>query len=236
MQKINFEFNHHKFVASLPDLAAQSVWTEIYKEREYEAAEQVIRDAVEPVIDVGAHIGLFDLYVRSLNTNVPIFALEPEIDNFALLNKNIEDNNLKKIKCFPVALGGRSGETRLMVSVDSHNHRLLDVPSDEVMTEKEPITQVVKIISLRDFLDQHKIKMVSLLKMDIEGGEYDVFSACMPNDFARLGTVILEYHNYAGFNYKELENQFRINGFGVQIFPSKFDKKMGFIFARNKRI
>ena len=72
--------------------------------------------------------------------------------------------------------------------------------------------------------------------MDIEGGEYEVISACMPADFARFKTIIMEYHNYSGFNYKEIENQFRENGFGVQIFPSKFDKKMGFIFAKTKRI
>jgi hypothetical protein len=46
----------------------------------------------------------------------------------------------------------------------------------------------------------------------------------------------MEYHNYSGLNYKSIEIQLRENGFGVQIFPSKFDKKMGFIFAKNKRI
>jgi hypothetical protein len=97
-------------------------------------------------------------------------------------------------------------------------------------------TQSVQIHSLRDFLDNEKIKIVSLLKMDIEGGEYGVFSACMPADFARIKTVIMEYHNYSGSHYKEIETQLRENGFGVQIFPSKFDKKMGFIFAKNKRI
>ena len=238
MNKITFNFNSRELQATLPDSAAQSVWAEIFKEREYKTAEEIIKGAVNPIVDVGAHVGLFSLYIRALNDSAPIYALEPEIDNFNLLNNNIKDNKLKKIKTFQVALGGREGESHLLVSVDSHNHRLVDAPSDELIEhlDEQPVTQIVKMHALRDFLNKQNIDKVSLLKMDIEGGEYDVFSACMPEDFARVGVVIMEYHNYAGLNYKQIEAQLRANGFGVQIFPSKFDKKMGFIFARNKRI
>ena len=34
---------------------------------------------------------------------------------------------------------------------------------------------------------------------------------------------------------REIEEKLRTNGFTVQVFPSKFDKTMGFIFAHNKR-
>ena len=238
MNKIKFKFNSVDLTASLPDEAAQSVWAEIFKEREYKICEEIVRDATDPVVDVGAHVGLFALYTRALSSKVSIFALEPETDNFAMLNANIKDNKLTKIKTLQIALGNRTGETHLLVSLDSHNHRVVNAPSDEFIEEKDiqPLTEIVKTFTLRDFLDKQKIEKVSLLKMDIEGGEYDVFSACLPEDFARIGNIIMEYHNYGGLNYKEIEIQLRINGFGVQIFPSKFDKKMGFIFARNKRI
>lgn len=237
MNKLQFDFNHQNFSVTLPDEAARSVWAEIFKEREYKAAETTIISAQEPIVDVGAHIGLFVLYARALNSNVPIYALEPELENFKLLNKNIKENKLSQIKTFQVALGGNSEEVELVLSQDSHNHRLVTAPNPDFIEEKEGILkQVVKMHSLRAFFDQENIKIASLLKMDIEGGEYDVFSACLPGDFARLRAVIMEYHNYSGLNYKAIEVQLRENGFGVRIFPSKFDKKMGFIFAKNKRI
>lgn len=236
MNKINFKFNSCNLKATLPDEAAQSVWAEIFKEREYKIAEQIISTATEPILDVGAHVGLFVLYSRSLNKKVPIFAIEPENKNFELLNQNIKDNKFTKVKTFQVALGGRTTQTSLLVSPDSHNHHLIGAPIANGQVDEKEIEQTIKMHSLRDFLDQEKIKRVSLVKMDIEGGEYDVFSACMPEDFARLNAVVMEYHNYAGLNYKEIESQLRGNGFGVQIFPSKFDKTMGFIFANNKRI
>ncbi len=238
MNKLNFKFNFHDFSVSLPDEASQSVWAEIFKEREYKAADSTIAQAVEPIVDVGAHIGLFSLYVRALNSNVSIIALEPEDVNYGLLQQNIKDNKLTKIKTLQIALGGRSELGKLIITADSHNHRLENSPVVTIPKNEEEIqtNQSVKILSLRDFLNQEKIKKSSLLKMDIEGGEYDVFSACMPADFARIKNIIMEYHNYGGFNYKEIENQLRENGFGVQVFPSKFDKKMGFIFAKNKRV
>ncbi len=238
MKKINFKFNSHNLFATLSDEASQSVWAEVFKEREYKAAEPTIVQATDPIVDVGAHIGLFSLYVRALNADVKIVALEPEEANFELLQKNIKDNKLTKIKNLQIALGGRSETGNLVISSDSHNHRLEHAPASTTQEAKQEKanTQIAQIHSLRDFLDQEKIKKVSLLKLDIEGGEYDIFSACMPADFARIKNIIMEYHNYGGFNYKEIENQLRENGFGVQIFPSKFDKKMGFIFAKNKRI
>lgn len=238
MTKKEFEFNQQTFSAVLPDDASESVWAEIFKEREYKAAELVIGNAVEPILDIGAHVGLFEIYVRSLNKTVPIFAIEPEDTNFKTLQSNIEQNKLTKIKTFKMALGSRSESGRLVVSSDSHNHRLESAPlSGEPIDEGDTQeNQPVEVLSLRDFLDKEKIQTISLLKMDIEGGEYDVFSACMPADFARIKYVIMEYHNYGGLHYKSLETQLRENGFGVQIFPSKFDKRMGFIFARNKRV
>jgi len=238
MNKINFKFNLHSFAVTLPDEASKSVLAEIFKEQEYKAAETVIIEATEPVVDVGAHVGLFVLYVRALNHFVPVYALEPEETNFKILQQNIKENKLTKIKSLQIALGGRTEQGNLLLSPDSHNHRLETAPDSGELEkgQEEPTNQLVKIHSLRDFLDQERIKIISLLKMDIEGGEYDVFSACMPADFARIKNVIMEYHNYGGLNYKEIEIQLRENGFGVQIFPSKFDKKMGFIFGKNKRI
>ena len=109
--------------------------------------------------------------------------------------------------------------------------------------------QKIKILSLKDLLDQNKIKKVSLLKMDIEGGEYEIFKNIEHKTLDRIENIILEYHlgseqvgrlaseqvgEQVKYDEKFLENILRENKFSVQIFPSQFDKSMGFIFARNK--
>ena len=94
--------------------------------------------------------------------------------------------------------------------------------------------------------------------MDIEGGEYEVFDGMSDDDFAMVNFIILEYHNgyeargkdardlsrangqytsqYMGIRHKDIVEKLRANGFGVQVFPSHFDKTMGFVWANNKRI
>jgi hypothetical protein len=71
--------------------------------------------------------------------------------------------------------------------------------------------------------------------MDIEGGEYEIFENLSAEDLGKVKNIILEYHNYRGRNYKEIENILRKSGFDAQVFPSGFEKNLGFLLARNKR-
>ncbi len=71
--------------------------------------------------------------------------------------------------------------------------------------------------------------------MDIEGAEYEILESFLSTDWARIKNIILEYHEQNGRTRGEIEKLLRENGFGVQIFPSKFDKSMGFVWANNKR-
>ena len=66
--------------------------------------------------------------------------------------------------------------------------------------------------------------------MDIEGAEEEIIHSLTPSDYAKIEAIIMEYHN--PHTAKKLESILRENRFKVQIFPSRFDKKMGFLFAR----
>jgi len=213
-----------------PD-ADESVVAEIFDWREYRAVEEIIKTSALPLLDVGAHIGIFSLYAAALNPALRIYALEPEDDNFALLKNNIAANGIKNIKVFKNALAGKSGKRELILEPDSINHHL----SPEEGAGENAGRLKVQAFSAGEFFAGNDILGIGLMKMDIEGGEYEVFEGMAPGDFAKVGNVILEYHNYNGRHYKELEKLLRQQGFSVQIFPSKFEKDMGFLLARNKR-
>lgn len=218
----NWQFN-------LRDEADQSVFNEIFKLHEYRRADEAIQNAKDPIVDVGAHAGFFVMHARSLNKQVKIFAIEPEPENIKALQKHLKENKISKVEIVEAALALESGSRQLVVAPDSHNHRLgLDF-------ERIPGSLQVKAVSFADFLKQNKIKKISLLKMDIEGGEYEVFDGISEKDLSVVNYIILEYHE-SREKSKEIEEKLRASGFGVQIFPSKFDKTMGFIFANNKRI
>lgn len=228
------EFHKRKFEIRLRPDADESVVAEIFQWREYKAAEEIIRKSSLPILDVGAHIGIFSLYVRALNDAVKIYALEPEKINFALLLKNISVNKLENVKACKVALAGRSGVRELALEPDSINHHILPIDAKD-LTEGVR-TEKVSALSFADFLVMNHISAVGLMKMDIEAGEYEIFENLAEEDFTCIYNIFLEYHDYDGRSYREIETILREHGFGVQNFPSQFEHNMGFLLARNKRL
>lgn len=226
-QTITFE--NKKITLTVRDDADQSVIAEIFKLREYRRAEEKIRSATSAIIDVGAHAGFFSLYTRALNSTVPIFALEPEPNNLIGLQKNISQNEAAGITVVPKALTSATGRVDLIITNDNHNHYVARPFKDDGKKIRVAST------SLADLCTNHAIEKINLLKMDIEGGEYLVFDTLQAADFAKIEAVILEYHNTKSKNYKSIEQNLREHGFSVEIFPSKFDKTMGFLWALNKK-
>lgn len=232
MQERNFIFNHRNLKAYLRDEADESVFAEIFKLREYRVAEDIIRSAIDPIIDIGAHSGLFTLYARALNPTARLVAVEPEANNLSLLKQHLAENQVSEVEIVGGALAEKTGKRKLLISSDTHNHRLID--SDMSVTGAD--VQIVPAYSLKDLFKKFSITRASLIKMDIEGGEYEVIEGMKAEDYKIFDALVMEYHDSFEHSHQEVENTLRENGFGAQIFPSKFDKKMGFIFAKNKRL
>ncbi len=231
MNFINVKSNGKNYRLPIRDDADASVAAEIFKEREYRLAEPIIALASGPVLDIGAHAGFFTLYARSLNSSVKIFAVEPEPNNFELLKKTLAENNIENVEVVKAALSSKTGNRKLKITVDSHNHRLLSPGESEVSGESIS----VYTYSLSDLMKKCIINNVSLLKLDIEEGEYEAFESITADNLQKIGAIIMEYHLRGGRKLEKIEIKLRESKFGVQVFPSRFDKTMGFLFAKSKR-
>lgn len=225
------KFNNQKFRVDLKDEVDQSIANEIFKYREYKSAEGFIQKTTKPILDVGAHMGLFSIYVRALNSDVEIIALEPEPDNFRRLIKTVEENNMEDIMVEPFALDVGTGGGKLVLSHDSQNHYLLR--DDDA--KGVPVINV-KTISLGDLCNKYSINKIGLLKLDIEGGEFDLLNNWTQEDFELIDALIMEYHDTSVREHQDLVDLLQQNKFGVQVFPSQFEKSMGFILAKRKPI
>ncbi len=234
MQKLNLNTGEYNWQVHLRDETDQSVYNEIFKLREYRAAEDAIKNAKHAIVDVGAHAGFFSMYSRFLNKKVKIFAIEPEPNNLKSIKQHLTKNKILGVKVIAGAIASQTEKRQLILSADNHNHHLAEPAFRSGEDEEKTIT--VQAWSFADFCKQNKIKKISLLKMDIEGGEYELFDGMSASDFAMVNYVILEYHTSNKLvSYKQIEEKLRENGFGAQVFPSRFDKTMGFIWANNKR-
>ncbi len=227
MKTTTYTINNQNISVKLRDEADQSVAAEIFKLREYRLAEEIIASTTLPIVDVGAHSGMFTLYARALNKAARIIAIEPEPENLKLFEEHLKDNSVVNVKVIAGALAGTIGKRQLEVSPDSHNHKLTFALDDE------------NTLTVQAYDWEHLLKLcpdgIGLMKMDIEGGEYEVFLAAKTDELAQIQALVMEYHDLPDEKHGIIEQILRENGFGVQTFPSKFDKTMGFLWATNKK-
>lgn len=116
------------------------------------------------VLDIGANIGYFTLlFAGAVSSEGKVIAIEPDVDNFQLLQRNIALNKLTdRVKTYSLALGSQANSARLYHS-DSNNgmHRLY--PSVCCTLDSTEVSVVVG-----DSLD---LVPLDFIKIDIEGYE-----------------------------------------------------------------
>ena len=228
MQK-DFIFKGKKIRVELSSDADVSVFNEIFIEKEYRLVEQVIEKSNAAIIDIGAHIGLFSIYASFLNGDIKILAFEPDENNFSLMKENISLNHLKNVTMKSSAVAGKTGERILYVGQDSHNHSLLKLPG--VLKEKKVYaTDMNKIFSKN--LREMGVSNCDLVKMDCEGAEFEILPSLSSEIFSSIGSFFIEYHKFQEeWREEDLSNILRKHNFRVQIFPSRYDGRMGLIWA-----
>ncbi|MBI5753899.1 FkbM family methyltransferase [Candidatus Peregrinibacteria bacterium] len=210
--------------------AEESVFNEIFQEREYKILESVIAKAKSPIIDIGAHVGMFSVYCAVLNPKMQIFAYEPDEANFAAMKENLKLNGVKNVTMKNVAVGAEIGQRILYVSKDSHNHSLLGAEAAGDFSGEE---KMVNVVTLERILEQNRLASVGLVKMDCEGAEFEILENLSDEVFDVVENFYVECHRYTyEMNPSKLQEIFKKYGFKVDIWSNHYDKRMGFIWAR----
>jgi FkbM family methyltransferase len=185
---------------------------EIFMDECYLAGLERVISPGATIIDIGANAGYFTLFAAAKFDDSKIFSFEPIPVNYAQLERNRNLNSTKKIKCFPQAVAGVSGEISLTFDAGDSFTTSASLFSHG-RTQDE--TFKVPCVSLRDVMDQNSIEKCDLLKMDCEGAEYDIFYNCPGEYLQRIDQIAMEVHRgeKENQNIESLEAFFRSNSF-----------------------
>ena len=170
---------------------------------------------VEPsdlvILDIGANVGLFSLYAARQAHSAKIYAVEPFPATFNRLLEAVRDHQLaERITCLNCALTG-DGATRLMRNDPLPSQRRSLVPSG-----KESSGIQVQSRTLSQLIREQGVNQIDLLKMDIEGGEYEVLLSTPPAVLRNIRRIALEYHgDCAPHSKEEIFDHLRAAGFEV---------------------
>jgi FkbM family methyltransferase len=169
------------------------------------------------IVDIGAHIGDFSLLMAHQIPGARILAYEPEPENFALLEENIETNGFKAaIFPFRQAISDQSGEKMRIFRHPDNLGMHSQFPQDRLGAYDGTFIEA-ETVSLEDVFEQNAIDSCDLLKMDCEGGEYPILLNAPAHVLARIRRISLEYHK--GGNIQEVRQRLERAGFRV-----KFDQ------------
>ncbi|MFA7685326.1 MAG: FkbM family methyltransferase [Candidatus Gracilibacteria bacterium] len=225
-----YKFGRQVFKLNLKSEADESVFSEIFLDRDYMVVDDIVSEASSAILDIGAHIGLFSMYARGLNDNVKIFAYEPAPENFATMKVHFKENHITGVTPKNVAVTAKDGETVLFLSEDSHNHSIWNLFGTKMKQIKVPTVSMEKIFE-RDFVKQG-VNFCDLVKMDCEGAEFEILGSMSSELFKKIGSFYIEYHEYLDDKrHEELVKILQKNGFKVRVTKSRYDNKLGFIFA-----
>ena len=131
-------------------------------------------------IDVGAHVGFYALLAAHANPAGCVIAFEPVDFVFERLTRNVALNRVTNIEAEPLAVGERAGRRwfHLPAGDGIPSHAGFDAGGDGTLAVE------VESVRLDDYVREHAIRAVDLIKLDVESSEPEVLAG-MPGTLAR---------------------------------------------------
>jgi FkbM family methyltransferase len=158
------------------------------------------RDSVRIILDCGANIGITSLFFAARYPNARIYSIEPDPNNFVLLERNTR----QEPRISPIC-------GAIVSQVCERVYLTTDAPAwgNSITQGKTGIG--VKAWTIDEICRENGFAHIDLLKVDIEGAERDLFGN--GNFLKHVNCVIIELHNDYGI--KELERDGARWGFHV---------------------
>ena len=138
------------------------------------------------VVDIGANIGAFTIWLHRQCGVLEGFLFEPDLDSFSICQFNLNQNGCDDVRLNRQAIGGITRETEMWVDSAQPARSSLCRQSLNGRTQK------THVVALSDWLETVSGDF-DLLKLDCEGSEWEILDAGA-KAFSRFGLVVAEVH------------------------------------------
>jgi FkbM family methyltransferase len=166
----------------------------------------------DAILDVGANVGQSAIRFRAIFPKARIICFEPVASTFAELQKNTRRLGVEAHK---LALGSETKSQTMFLTHFSTSSSLLKPPEDELRD-----TEQVEVVTLDQFVKEHSLDYIGLLKIDAEGFDLEVINgAAEMLSSGRVRFVMVEVGFHPGDDrhplFDEVRNTLMKYGFHV---------------------
>jgi FkbM family methyltransferase len=198
----------------------------IWEPTETAIVQRVIKKG-DTVLDVGANIGYYAvLFSRLVGKEGKVVAFEPDVQNFAILERNLRTNHCTNVTAHRVAVSDGTGEKQLFLSPDNKgDHRLFK--TDGRATRRVPTVALDDLEALQC--------PIHYVKIDTQGSEPAVLSGMrrIVEENARHLVSIMEFCpgllNASGVGYQAMMDLW--NALDARVFTMTRDDDGAFHFT-----
>lgn len=141
------------------------------------------------IIDCGANIGMSVLYFKWLYPRATVYAFEPDPETFKILEENVQQNNLKNVHIYNLALAGKTGQIDFYIDQEHPGWLTMStikerLPKDKISVPAGKLSRYIKNAS------------VDMLKIDTEGAEPEIIADLAKNKrLQKIKRMAIEYHH-----------------------------------------
>lgn len=141
----------------------------------------ICRDG-DVIVDIGANIGVFSIYLAMKHPFVKVYAIEPDPTSYECLRKNVELNRLANVVVVNMAISGDGLKRTLYLNSSQHGGATI---SPEMASSYHVLRTVeVETTTLEQLFEEHRISHCRVLKVTAPGAVDESLRS-----FARSGAV-----------------------------------------------
>lgn len=136
------------------------------------------------IFDLGGYMGEWTQIAKDYYPNAIVYVFEPVKKHYDIIYEKFKNDN--NVKIFNFGLSDKNDKVKITLTGDSSSIHLIDDNSEEI-----------ELIDIRDFLLDNKIFKVDLIKINIEGEEYNLLEyLCSTPELNIFENYLVQFHKF----------------------------------------
>ena len=244
-------------IVHLNSYETEYLYKEVFEDQCYLRHGIELHDG-DTVVDIGANIGLFSLFVMSRCNDPRIYAYEPAPVVYDLLKANCEAYG-SYVRAFNVGVSDRSKTATFTFyekssvfsgfhSDEREDREAIQAVVRDILTKESIADEFVdeyvdaltadrlrgqacecRLISVSDLIRDNGIERIDLLKIDAEKSELDIINGIDEHDWTKIDQIVIEVHDRTHMTVKQIEELLAEKGYHCVVEQEALLEHAGFV-------